>query len=204
MTVAATEYKFTLSKHRVPAGTVIFSVINKGRISHDFKIGGKRTPLLLPGRSATLRVTFLKSGSNPYLSTVSGQAAAGMKGVFSVGPAAVTITPAPTTTPTTTTTLPPSTTIGTATTTVLVGLFDTAGPPRFVLSQSTLPSGTVTFVITNSCAGGCSFDLEGVKAGTILTLPGQSETWTVTLAPGTYRYHCDVDPDMKGSFTVTS
>jgi|SRR5713101_2618135 len=204
VTVAATEYKFTLSKHRVPAGTVIFSVINKGRISHDFKIGGKRTPLLLPGRSATLRVTFLKSGSNPYLSTVSGQAAAGMKGVFSVGPAAVTITPAPTTTPTTTTTLPPSTTIGTATTTVLVGLFDTAGPPRFVLSQSTLPSGTVTFVITNSCAGGCSFDLEGVKAGTILTLPGQSETWTVTLAPGTYRYHCDVDPDMKGSFTVTS
>jgi plastocyanin len=38
----------------------------------------------------------------------------------------------------------------------------------------------------------------------VITLPGQSETWTVTLAPGTYRYHCDVDPDMKGSFTVTS
>jgi len=110
----------------------------------------------------------------------------------------------PTTPPTTTTTLPSSTTVGTATTTVLVGLFDTAGPPHFVLSQSTLPSGTVTFVITNSCQAGCSFDLEGVKAGAILTLPGQSETWTVTLAPGTYRYHCDVDPDMKGSLTVTS
>jgi len=71
-----------------------------------------------------------------------------------------------------------------ATTTVLVGLFDTAGPPHFVLSQLTLPSGTVTFVITNRCEGGCSFDLEGVEC--------------------TYRYHCDVDPDMKGSFTVTS
>src|SRR5437773_1070974 len=136
VTVAATEYKFTLSRHRVPVGTVIFTVTNKGRISHDFKIGGKRTPLLLPGRSATLRVTFSKSGSYPYLSTVSGQAAAGMKGVFSVGPAAVATTPV-----TTTTTLPSSTTVGTATTTVLVGLFDTLGPPHFVLSQSTFPSG---------------------------------------------------------------
>jgi plastocyanin len=204
VTVAATEYRFTLSRHRAPAGTVIFTVTNKGKVPHDFKIGGKRTPLLLSGRSATLRVTFSKRGSYPYLSTVSGQAAAGMKGVFSVGPAAVTTTPTPTTTPTTTTTLPPSTTIGTATTTVLVGLFDSGGPPHFVLSPLTFPSGTVTFVITNSCLFGCSFDLEGVKAGTILTLPGQSETWTVTLAPGTYRYHCDVDPDMKGSFTVTS
>ena len=45
--------------------------------------------------------------------------------------------------------------------------------------------------------------VEGVKAGAILT-PGQSETWTVALAPGTYRYHCDIDPSgMKGSFTVT-
>jgi hypothetical protein len=87
---------------------------------------------------------------------------------------------------------------------VLVGLFDTDGPPRIVLSQFTMPSGTVTFVITNSCIGGCSFDLLGIKAGTILTLPGQTETWTVTLAPGTYYYHRAVDPqEMKGSLTVT-
>ena len=204
VTVVATEYKFALSRQRVPAGTVIFTVTNKGRISHDFKIGGKRTPLLLPGRSATLRVTFSKSGRYPYLSTVSGQAAAGMRGVFSVGPAAVVTRPAPTSAPTTTT-VPPSTTVGMATTTVLVGLFDTIGPPHIVLSQLTMLSGTVTFVITNRCEQGpCSFDLEGIRAGTILTVPGQSETWTVTLAPGTYRYHCGVDTDMKGSFTVTS
>jgi plastocyanin len=202
VTVAATEYKFRLSRHRAPAGTVIFTVTNKGKVPHNFKIGGKRTPLLLPGRSAILRVTFSKSGSYPYLSTVPGQAAAGMKGVFSVGSTAVATTPAPTTTPTTTT-LPPSTTVGTATTTVLVGLFDSGGPPHFVLSPLTFPSGAVTFVITNSCVFGCSFDLEGIKAGAILTIPGQSETWTVTLAPGTYQYHCDVDPAMKGSLTVT-
>jgi plastocyanin len=62
----------------------------------------------------------------------------------------------------------------------------------------------VTFVITNNCTEACSFDLEGVKAGAILRQKGQSETWTVALAPGVYRYHCDVDPSgMKGSFTVT-
>jgi uncharacterized cupredoxin-like copper-binding protein len=200
VTVAATEYQFALSKHRVPAGTVIFTVTNKGKVSHNFNIGGKTTPLLLPGHSAALRVTFSKSGRYPYRSTVSGQAAAGMKGVFFVGPATAAKTP--TQTAPTTTTAPPSTTVGTADTTVIVDLFDTNGPPHIVLSQGTMPSGTITFVIRNGCVGQCSFDLEGVKAGAILS-PGESETWTVALAPGTYRFHCDVFPPMNGTFTVT-
>ena len=195
VTVTAKDSKFTLSKRSAPVGKVIFAVTNKGKLSHDFKIAGKKTPLLSPGKSATLRVTFSKKGRYPYLSTVSGQASHGMKGVFSVAAAvAPTPTPAP----------PPPTTVGTASTTVTVEMSDDLGRFRFVLSQKTIPSGMVTFVITNHCFDQCSFDLEGVKAGTILTSPGQSETWTVTLAPGTYRYHCDVDPDMKGSFTVTS
>ena len=62
----------------------------------------------------------------------------------------------------------------------------------------------VTFVITNNCFLSCSFDLQGVKAGAVLDNPGQSETWTVALAPGTYLYHNDLNPSgMKGSFTVT-
>ena len=58
------------------------------------------------------------------------------------------------------------------------------------------------FVITNKCAYQCSFDLEGIKAGAILD-PGQSEMWTVALAAGFSRFHCDVLPVMKGAFTVT-
>jgi plastocyanin len=190
VTVTATDSKFTLSKRSVPAGTVIFTVTNKGKVSHDFKIAGKKTPLLAPGRSATLRVTFSKKGRYPYLSTVSGQASHGMKGVFSVV-AAVTPTYAPPTGP-----------VGTASTTVAVDL-NARGSGLIVLSQTTIPSGMVTFVITNNCAGGCTFDLLGIKAGAILE-HGQSETWTVALAPGIYRYHCDYDPTfMKGSFTVT-
>ena len=204
VTVTATDSKFTLSKRSVPTGTVIFTVTNKGKISHDFKIAGKKTPLLSPGHSATLRVTFSKKGRYPYLSTVSGQASHGMKGVFSVVAAPPTPTPAPAPTTTTTPYTPPTGPVGTANTTVTVGLFDDEHPPAcIVLSQTTIPSGMVTFVITNNCTVRCSFDLEGIKAGAILN-PGQSETWTVALAPGIYRYHCDIDPSrMKGSFTVT-
>jgi len=100
---------------------------------------------------------------------------------------------------------PPTGPVGSANTTVAVGLFDASnGQGWFVLSQTTIPSGMVTFVITNNCLFRCSFDLVGVKAGAMLTEKGQSETWTVALAPGVYRYHCDSDPGgMKGSFTVT-
>ena len=100
---------------------------------------------------------------------------------------------------------PPTGPVGTANTAVAVGLFDASnGQGWITLSQTTIPSGIVTFAITNNCFGSCSFDLVGVKAGAILNERGQSETWTVALAPGLYRYHCDIDPGgMKGSFTVT-
>ena len=111
--------------------------------------------------------------------------------------------PAPTPTPTPEPPYtPPTGTVGTANTTVTVELEDNPRP-QFVLSQATMPSGMVTFVITSQCIGGCSFDLEGIKAGRVLFTP-ESETWTVALAPGIYRYHCDVFPTgMKGTFTVT-
>ena len=83
VTVAASEFKFALSKRSVPTGTVTFAVANKGKLTHDFKITSKKTPLLKPGKSATLRVTF-KKGRYTYICTVPGHAAAGMKGTFTV------------------------------------------------------------------------------------------------------------------------
>ena len=198
VTVIARDSRFTLSRRSAPIGKVIFAVTNKGKISHDFKIAGKKTPLLAPRHSATLRVTFSKKGRYPYLSTVTGQATAGMNGVFTVV-AAVAPTPTPPPPPPY---APPTGPVGTASTTVTVTLSDIRFPGRIDLSQTTMPSGMVTFVITNHCSDQCSFDLEGIKAGAILNT-GQSETWTVALPGGTYQYHCDVDPNMKGSFTVT-
>jgi uncharacterized cupredoxin-like copper-binding protein len=78
------EFHFTLSKTTVPKGTVVFKVTNRGTIPHDFKIAGRKTALILPGKSATLRVVFRKAGRFAYMCTVSGHAAAGMKGVLRV------------------------------------------------------------------------------------------------------------------------
>jgi uncharacterized cupredoxin-like copper-binding protein len=78
------EFRFALSVKSVKRGTVSFKVTNKGSLPHDFKVFGKKTPLLAPGRSATIKVVFAKAGSYPYLCTVSGHAAAGMKGVLKV------------------------------------------------------------------------------------------------------------------------
>jgi uncharacterized cupredoxin-like copper-binding protein len=77
------EFRFTLSKSTVKAGSVTFKVTNKGKLSHDFKIGGKTTPLLKPGKSASMTVT-LKKGKSAYQCTVPGHAAAGMKGTLTV------------------------------------------------------------------------------------------------------------------------
>jgi uncharacterized cupredoxin-like copper-binding protein len=78
------ELRFTLATKTVPKGTVTFKVTNKGTLSHDFKIAGKKTPLIAKGKSATLKVTFKKAGKYPYLCTVPGHAAAGMKGTLTV------------------------------------------------------------------------------------------------------------------------
>ena len=77
-------FSFTLSKKVVPKGTVVFKVANKGSIAHDFKIAGKKTPNLAAGRSATLKVVLAKSGKYPFLCTLPGHAAGGMKGVLTV------------------------------------------------------------------------------------------------------------------------
>jgi len=71
-------------KKTILKGTGVFKVVNKGKLSHNFKINGKKTPLLAAGKAATLRVLFTKAGRYPYLCTVPGHAAAGMKGVLVV------------------------------------------------------------------------------------------------------------------------
>ena len=83
VTVTATEFHFKFSKTSVPHGSVTFTLVNKGHVGHDFKIGGKKTPLIKPGKSAKLTVT-LKAGKIAYLCTVAGHAAAGMKGKLTV------------------------------------------------------------------------------------------------------------------------
>lgn len=83
VSVTATEFRFTLSRVTVPQGKVVFTLVNKGKVSHDFWINGKVTPLVSPGKSATLTVT-LSAGKLLYVCTVPGHSAAGMKGTLTV------------------------------------------------------------------------------------------------------------------------
>lgn len=194
--VTASEFKFKLSKTSYPAGTtVVFRVKNKGKIGHNFKINGKKTRLLAPGKSATLKVTFTKKGKYVYLCTVPGHAKLGMKGTVGVGVKA----PAHTVTATTTV----ATTVAGPSSTINVSMTEY----HFALSQTTVPQGNVTFVIKNDGTQTHNFDLEGKHIGGFLD-PGQSETWTINLAARTYHYVCDVpyhaSEGMEGDLTVTS
>jgi uncharacterized cupredoxin-like copper-binding protein len=84
VTVTMTEFKFVLKPKTVKKGVVVFTVVNKGKVAHDFKIAGKRTPNVKAGKKATLRVTFKRPGRYPYSCTVPAHAPAGMKGVLVV------------------------------------------------------------------------------------------------------------------------
>jgi uncharacterized cupredoxin-like copper-binding protein len=81
ITVTATEFKFKLSASSAAHGIVTFKVTNKGKLPHDFKIAGKKTPNIAPGKTATLKVMLAK-GKFRYLCTITGHAAAGMQGFF--------------------------------------------------------------------------------------------------------------------------
>ena len=78
------EFFFRLSAKSAAPGKVTFSFKNIGHVLHDFKINGKKTPLIQPGKTAKLVVSLMKKGTYPYLCTVPGHAELGMKGVFKV------------------------------------------------------------------------------------------------------------------------
>jgi uncharacterized cupredoxin-like copper-binding protein len=91
------EFGFRLSKKTFPHGTVTFKVTDGGILPHDLKVcasskgnlaantcTGKKIALLTPGTSKSLVITFKTKGTYEYMCTVSGHAAAGMKGLLKV------------------------------------------------------------------------------------------------------------------------
>ena len=84
VTVTMKEFRFALSKQSVPRGTVVFQLVNRGKLAHDFKIAGKKSALIKAGKKGRLVVSFGKKGRYPYICTVAGHAKLGMKGVLKV------------------------------------------------------------------------------------------------------------------------
>lgn len=85
--VTLKEMTVALDKAQASAGPITFVVQNNGHIPHDFgiKVNGveQKTPLLEPGRSASLTVT-LAPGTYEYRCAVPGHDMAGMRGAFIV------------------------------------------------------------------------------------------------------------------------
>lgn len=88
VTVKMTEYHFRLSTNTVHRGTVVFTIVNKGQLQHDFSIQKlqKVSPLVQPGGKATMRVTFKRAGTYYYLCTVGAHVQYGMFGNLHVKP----------------------------------------------------------------------------------------------------------------------
>ena len=82
--VSGKEFSFSLSKRTVSPGSVTFRFTNRGNDRHDFKIAGRKTRVLRPGRSASLRATLRAGRRYTYVCTVPGHSAAGMKGTLRV------------------------------------------------------------------------------------------------------------------------
>jgi plastocyanin len=82
VTVSMVEYRFVLTPKKVPLGRVVFTIVNKGQIPHDFSIQRLQqvSSLVQPGSRTTLRVTFKKPGSYYYLCTVGAHVQYGMYG----------------------------------------------------------------------------------------------------------------------------
>lgn len=84
VTVVMKEFRFILSTHSVRTRTVVFRLVNRGHLAHDFKIAEKKSALIAPGKRGVLRVVFRRTGRYPYVCTVPGHTQAGMKGELRV------------------------------------------------------------------------------------------------------------------------
>jgi plastocyanin len=215
------EFGFTLTPATVARGTTVFEVVNRGKLRHNFSIVGKRTPVLLPGKKASVSVTFRKAGTFTYSSTVAGQAAAGMKGGFVVTAskakaAAATVTPKTGSGAASSAGTVPESGVGGAcasasATHVSVKIFEFG----FTLSPATIPCGTVTFDIANTGMIAHTFDVQSPNAAGIaafnggkVLLAGESATQTLSYGRvGNYQYQCDThfaEFQMGGSFRVVN
>jgi uncharacterized cupredoxin-like copper-binding protein len=81
--VSGKEYRFTPSSISVSHGAVTFRFTNRGKIGHDLNVDGKTTPVINPGKTASITVS-LKKGTYRFICTVPGHSQLGMRGTLKV------------------------------------------------------------------------------------------------------------------------
>jgi hypothetical protein len=121
--VKLTESQSTMTPSRVPVGPVVFRIVNRGKTARSFAIGRAGAASIAPGSSVSLRAVFSERGPHQYVSF--GRHVARLSGVL--------------------TTFVPCSHPQASTVRVRMD-HDRSG---ITLSQTTIPCGTVTFVVTN-------------------------------------------------------
>lgn len=82
--VTITDKRIALSRKAVPVGKVTFAIQNRGKLVHNFRVGGKTSKAIAPGKKATLIVVFKGAKSWAYLSTLPHGHTQSLNGVFKV------------------------------------------------------------------------------------------------------------------------
>jgi hypothetical protein len=138
--VTVTDTSVRLSRVSVPVGLVLFEIRNRGERRHAVEVAGNATPKLVPGRSATLKVVFVRGGK--YRLVAPGLRADVLRVVPSGSPPA-----SPTTTSTSANSAQPC--VDPTSSAVTVTMTDGIVPDGYTFSPASVPCGTVTFVLTN-------------------------------------------------------
>jgi uncharacterized cupredoxin-like copper-binding protein len=222
VTVHMGEYYFTLSQTTAPVGTVVFTVVNDGDVQHDFSIGGKTTPLMNHGQTATLTVNFTEAKNYYYFCSVGEHAVYGMSGAFTVTGSATTTTTDNTTTAATPPPAKPVATVKVAATEFKFTLVGTKNKTHKtykkvkvkgklvrklvkVTKTRTVPHGLVRFIVTNK--GHISHNFAIARDQTSVLAPGKSQVLNVRLSKGKYTYICTIRghaaAGMKGKLVIT-
>ena len=68
----------------LPPGWIVFRVLNRGNLRHDFEVGGTTTRVLAHGQRQLLPVELTRAGAYRFRSALPGQAQLGMTGVLEV------------------------------------------------------------------------------------------------------------------------
>jgi hypothetical protein len=148
----------TVSPSSVTAGALTIKVLNRSTVPRDFRIGSKRTAVIGSGAS-TLMDVVLVAGVHPFSSTAPGHGSR-LTGLLNV-------------------VQPCSTPVAT---TVRVAVAQSAG--GLTVSQTSIPCGSVTFIVSNTGSMVDRVDVFEVnqptaQASTDELSPGQTESLTI-------------------------
>jgi hypothetical protein len=182
VTATIEDSRIAFAPSYVPTGKVVLTVLNRTKGARDFGVGTRRTDAIAAGRSARLTVTLPTKGERTFSSVAKGERARRLTGaLYLIEPCAQP-----------------------ATTTVDVNIAKSAG--GLTLSQSSVPCGTVTFVVTDVDSPGTSLlvsvDTPPLSSVTDQLNPGGTATLTVPFAAKAV-VHCDaVQNDSVGDSVV--